>query len=159
MDSETWARLSEWHNTWLDAAPDDRERMQRAFVAEHPALEADVRDLVSAGPIAPGFLETFALALTLRELADDAAPLAAARWSVLTSVVALIASGGMGQVYRATDVRWAATSRSSSSRGRTATIRTSSSDSCRRRASPPRSTSPTSCACSTSAFTTVVPSS
>ena len=29
MDSEGWARLSEWHNAWLDASPEDRERLQR----------------------------------------------------------------------------------------------------------------------------------
>ena len=105
MDSEAWARLSEWHNAWLDASPKDRDHLHRTFVVEHPMLEADVRELVMAGPIVPGFLETPAFSLTLHGLADEAAPLVSGTLIGPYRIVALIASGGMGEVYRATDVR------------------------------------------------------
>ncbi|HLG59783.1 MAG TPA: protein kinase [Vicinamibacterales bacterium] len=105
MNSDAWGRLSEWHNAWLDASPAERERLQRAFVAEHPALEADVTELVSAGSITPGFLETPAFALALHDLADEEAPLATGTQVGPYRIVELLAQGGMGQVYRATDVR------------------------------------------------------
>ncbi|MEP7309463.1 MAG: hypothetical protein ABJA98_28495 [Acidobacteriota bacterium] len=76
MDADTWTRLSEWHNLWLDAAPDERERLRRGFVADHPALEGDVNELVLAGSIVPGFLETPALACMLDDLAVEEAAIA-----------------------------------------------------------------------------------
>ena len=105
MDSDAWARLSEWHNQWLAAAPGDRDRLRQQFVADHPALTHDVAELVTAGAIAPGFLETPALALALDDLAALDATLEAGTALGPYLIVSLIARGGMGQVYRATDVR------------------------------------------------------
>jgi serine/threonine protein kinase len=105
MNNDAWGRLSEWHNAWLDASPAERESLQRTFVAEHPDLEPDVNELVSAGPIAPGFLETPAFALSVHDLADEEAPLETGTQVGPYRIVELLAQGGMGQVYRATDVR------------------------------------------------------
>ncbi|MGE3509648.1 MAG: protein kinase [Vicinamibacterales bacterium] len=105
MDSDTWASLSEWHNEWLDAAPADRERLHRDFVARHPALARDAHELVASGSIVPGFLETPALALMLDDVAAEDAVLAAGTLVGPYRIVELLARGGMGQVYRATDVR------------------------------------------------------
>ncbi|NOT44355.1 MAG: serine/threonine protein kinase, partial [Acidobacteria bacterium] len=105
MDSDTWASLSEWHNLWLDASPDERERLHRDFVARHPLLAGDAQELIASGSIAPGFLETPALALMLDDVAAEDAPLAAGTLVGPYRIVDLLARGGMGQVYRATDVR------------------------------------------------------
>lgn len=105
MDSDTWASLSEWHNLWLEAAPEERERLHRDFVARHPSLASDAHELVVAGSIAPGFLETPALALMLDDVAAEDAALAGGTLVGPYRIVNLLARGGMGQVYRATDVR------------------------------------------------------
>ena len=58
MTAERWQLLSEWHNTWLAAGADERDRLRQQFAELHPGLAAEADALASASAGLPGFLET-----------------------------------------------------------------------------------------------------
>ena len=106
MSTDHWARLSSWHNAWLAADPAERERLRRSLAADSPDLAVDAEDLIAGSDALAGFLETPAFVLAASDLAADAAPpLTAGATLGPYRIVGLIARGGMGDVYRATDVR------------------------------------------------------
>ena len=105
MSTERWELLSEWHNTWLAADADERGRLRVQFAVEHPDLVAEADALAAASDGLAGFLETPALALAARDLAQDDPRLTAGTAVGPYRIVGLLARGGMGDVYRATDVR------------------------------------------------------
>ena len=105
MSTDRWQLLSEWHNAWLVAGADERDSLRRQFIEGHPDLAAQANALASASAGLPGFLETPALALAVRDLAQDDPLLDAETLVGPYRIVGLIARGGMGDVYRARDVR------------------------------------------------------
>jgi serine/threonine protein kinase len=105
MSTDRWQLLSEWHNAWLVAGADERDSLRRQFVEGHPELAAQANALASASAGLRGFLETPALALAARDLAQDDPLLDADTLVGPYRIVGLMARGGMGDVYRATDVR------------------------------------------------------
>jgi serine/threonine protein kinase/WD40 repeat protein len=105
MSTDRWQLLSEWHNAWLVAGADERDNLQRQFVEGHPDLAAQANALASASAGLRGFLETPALALAVRDLAQDDPLLDADTLVGPYRIVGLMARGGMGDVYRATDLR------------------------------------------------------
>ena len=105
MSTDRWQLLSEWHNAWLVAGTDERDSLRREFIEGHPDLAAQANALASASVGLRGFLETPALALAARDLAQDDPLLDVDTLVGPYRIVGLMARGGMGDVYRATDVR------------------------------------------------------
>ena len=81
MNTERWRVLSEWHNTWLAAPTEQRAGLRASFATEHPDLLQVADDLASSSGAVDGFLETPALVLAARDLAQDEPPLPEGTWS------------------------------------------------------------------------------
>ena len=105
MSTDRWQLLSDWHNAWLVAGADERDSLRRQFIEGHPDLAAQANALASASSGLRGFLETPALALAARDLAQDDPLLDVDTLVGPYRIVGLMARGGMGDVYRATDAR------------------------------------------------------
>ena len=105
MKSADWAHLSDWHNAWLAADPTERDRLRRSLSERHPDLAGEADGLAEGSHVLPVFLETPAFALAIRDLADEEPELAMGASIGPYRILRLLARGGMGDVYRATDVR------------------------------------------------------
>src|SRR5688572_8955128 len=104
MSETHWTILSEWHNAWLAADPDERQRLRDRLSRDHPGLKEEADALAAASAGLDGFLDTPALIVAAPLLAEDYAPLKSGTTVGPYQIVELVARGGMGDVYRASDV-------------------------------------------------------
>ena len=105
MNSADWNHLSEWYSGWLAADAPGRARLREQFVREQPALVGEADALVQSSRSLPGFLETPAFVLAAHQLAEETVTLGAGDRVGPYRIAGLLGQGGMGDVYRATDVR------------------------------------------------------
>ena len=105
MTPERWETLSDWLNAWRAADTAEAERLRAQLSAERPNLVGEAEALAAASGHLEGFLETPALLLEARALAQEDSELPSGSIVGPYRVVSLLARGGMGDVYRATDVR------------------------------------------------------
>jgi serine/threonine protein kinase/Tol biopolymer transport system component len=105
MKESPWSILSEWHNAWLAADPDERQRLRDRLGRDHPALQEKADALAASSTGLDGFLARPALVVAAPLLAEAYATLKPGTTVGPYQIVELIARGGMGDVYRASDVR------------------------------------------------------
>ena len=105
MSAYDWQRLSEFHNAWLEGNAGERHELRTRLAAEQPGLLEEADALLASSGALPGFLATPALVVAAHEIAREAVPLSPGDQVGPYQVVGILAHGGMGDVYRATDVR------------------------------------------------------
>ncbi|HEX2455540.1 MAG TPA: protein kinase [Vicinamibacterales bacterium] len=105
MSTDRWSRLSDWHNAWLKGDSAERRRLRDELTFGSPDLVAEADALVAASLSMTGFLETPAFVLTAAQLASDEAAMKPGTLVGPYQITTLIARGGVGIVYRATDTR------------------------------------------------------
>jgi hypothetical protein len=98
MKASNWDTLSAWFNAWLAADDVERDRLRARLALEQPDLLDEADELAAAGGHLPGFLETPAVVLEARNLAQEDPLLAVDSMVGPYRVVSLIARGGMGDV-------------------------------------------------------------
>jgi serine/threonine protein kinase len=102
---DRWQQIERLYNDAIDCDAADREGFLAQACGDDEALRQEVLSLLGYQRAADQFLERPALAEAALSLAVEARPALTGRRISGYDVVALIGAGGMGDVYRARDLR------------------------------------------------------
>ncbi|RPI25330.1 MAG: serine/threonine-protein kinase, partial [Acidobacteria bacterium] len=114
MNVDAWKRIEELYHASLERVPEERPGFLAEACAGDNGLRQEVEALLHYDDPAGNFIETSAFELVAKQWASDQSPEGATQAAVSSPVsgqigtyqlLAPLASGGMGEVYLATDTR------------------------------------------------------
>src|SRR5262245_21342599 len=103
MKAERYAKVEELFDAALDVPPDERASFLDRACGSDPLLRAEVESLLDAYQKAEAFIETRAIDVAARSLAEDSELSLTGKTMGRYQIVSLIGAGGMGEVYLAHD--------------------------------------------------------